>query len=104
MYAIVKISGRQYRVSRDEVIRVDRLKAEPGEELIVSDVMMISDGEQREIGSPHVPYRVCLEVIEHGRDRKQITRRFVRRGGMRRKRGYRRSYSMVKIKSIEQGE
>ncbi len=102
MYAIIKISGRQYCVSPDEVVKVGKLHAEPGEDVMVNDVIMYADGDNKQIGTPLVPYRVRLEVLEHGRDKKLITRRFVRRGGMRRKRGHRQHYSMVRVKAIEQ--
>ena len=101
MYAIIKLTGRQYRVSPDDVIKIGKLNAEPGEDVVVSDVIMYADGVDRVFGTPETPYRVRLEVLEHGRERKLITRRFVRRGGMRRKRGYRQHYSMVKVKTIE---
>ncbi len=103
MHAIIKLSGRQYCVSPDETIKVGKLSAEPGDDVVITDVIMITDGDNTEIGTPLVDYKVRLEVIEHGRDRKLITSRFVRRGGVRKKRGHRQHYSMVKVKSIEQG-
>jgi len=101
MYAIVKIAGRQYRISPDEVFKVDRLKAEPGDDMTFTTVMMIDDGKKIEVGEPHVGYKVTLEVVEHGRNPKVITGMFKRRGGMRRKRGHRQQYSLVKVKSIK---
>ena len=103
MYAIIKISGRQYCVTPDETLKVGKLNAEPGDDVVVTDVIMIADGDNTEIGTPLVDYKVRLEVIEHGRDRKLMTHRFVRLGGVRKKRGHRQHYSMVKVKSIEQG-
>ncbi|MDP8237572.1 MAG: 50S ribosomal protein L21 [Candidatus Hatepunaea meridiana] len=104
MYAIVKILGRQYCASPDEEIKVDKLKAEPGDDVTITDVIMYAEGENTEIGTPRVPYQVKLEVIEHGRHRKVISRVFKRRGGMRRKLGHRQQYSLVKVKSIDKGE
>ncbi len=104
MYAIIKITGRQYCVSPDEVIKVGKLQTEPGEDVLVKDVIMYADDEDRQIGTPLVPYQVRLEVLEHGRERKLLTHKFVRRGGMRRKRGYRQHYSMVRVKAIEKGD
>jgi len=102
MYAIIKLTGRQYRVSPEDVLKVGRLETAPGEDLVISDVIMFADGDNRIYGTPRAPYRVKLEVLEHGRGKKMITRRFVRRGGMRRKRGYRELFSLVRVKSIEQ--
>ncbi len=104
MYALVKIGGRQYRVEPDEVLKVDRLKAEPGGELIVPEVMMVTDGQEVDVGAPYLPYRVTLEVLEHGRHPKVLSYKFVRRGGVRRTHGHRQDYTLVKVKAIEKGK
>jgi len=103
MYAIVKIAGRQYRIAPDEQFEVDKLNVEPGGTLTVEDVMMVSDDNNLEIGTPHSSYHVNLEVIKHDRRPKVISVVFKRRGGMRRKKGHRQQYTVVKVKSIEKG-
>ena len=103
MYAVVKIGGRQYRISPEEVLKVHLLKAKPGESISVTEVTMIGDGDKVEIGDPNLDYNVTLEVLEHGRHPKVKSVIFKRRGGMRRKTGHRQDYSLVKVKSIEQG-
>ena len=104
MHAVVKIAGRQYCVSPEEIIKVAKLGAEPGDEVTITDVIMVADGGETQVGTPLLPYQVKLEIIEHGRDKKLIVRRYVRRGGMRRKRGHRQHFSRVRVKAIEQGE
>lgn len=103
MYAIVKIAGRQYRVTPDEEFKVARLQVEPGNAVSIEDVMMVADGDKIEIGTPHVPYRVNLEVVAHDRHPKVTSVTFKRRGGMRRTRGHRQPYTLVKVKSIVKG-
>jgi large subunit ribosomal protein L21 len=102
MYAIIQLTGRQYRVSPDDILKVGRLETAPGNDLVVSDVVMFADGDHRVFGTPRAPCQVKLEVLEHGRGKKMITARFVHRGGVRRKNGYRELYSLVRVKSIEQ--
>jgi len=103
MYAIIKISGRQYKVAPDEQFEVDNLNVEPGGTVTVQDVIMVSDGDNLEIGTPKTPYRVELEVLEHDRRPKIKSVVFKRRGGMRRMRGHRQQYTVVKVKSIVKG-
>jgi large subunit ribosomal protein L21 len=103
MFAVIKVGGRQYRISPEQVLKVHLLKMKPGEEISVTDVMMIGNEDKIEIGEPHLNYNVTLEVLEHGRYPKVISRIFKRRGGMRRKSGHRQDYSLVKVKSIELG-
>ena len=54
MYALVKTGGKQYRVSKDDTILVERLSAEEGEQIILNDVVMLSDGKKVTIGTPRV--------------------------------------------------
>ncbi len=103
MFAIVKIAGRQYRVTPEEQLEVDKLNLEPGESLAVQDVMMVGNENEYEIGTPHLPYSVNLELIEHKKRPKVMSVVFKRRGGMRRRKGHRQEYSVVKVKSIEKG-
>lgn len=100
MYVLVKIAGRQYKVSPDDTIKVERLQTEPGDETRVTDVMMVSDGDSVEIGTPLLPYQVMLETLEHNRYPKVMAYRFKRRGGMRKMHGHRQQYTLVKVKAI----
>jgi large subunit ribosomal protein L21 len=104
MYAIVKIAGRQYRTEPNAVLKVNRLDAPPGSEVAVSEVMLVADGEQVQIGAPYLPYRARLEVLDHKRYPKVFHYTFFRRGGMRKLHGHRQQYSVVKVKAIEKGD
>ena len=103
MYALVKIGGRQYKVAPNETQKINRISGEAGDEVVISDVMMVSDGGIMEFGKPHLPYRVTLELLSQTRSRKQTTYRFTRRGGHRVKHGWRNHFSVVRVKSIEKG-
>lgn len=103
MYALVKIGGRQYKVSPNETLRINRIHGEVGGEVVLNDVMMVSSEGVVEFGKPALPYTVTLELLGQTRSRKQTTYHFTRRGGHRVKRGWREHYSMVRVKSIEKG-
>ena len=51
MYALVKTGGKQYRVSKDDTILVERLSAEEGEQIILNDIVMLGDGDNVTIGT-----------------------------------------------------
>ena len=104
MYAIIRVAGRQYRAEPNALLKVDRLDTPPGGEVAISEVLLVADGEQVQIGTPRLPYRARLEVVSHQRYPKVYAYTFFRRGGMRKLRGHRQPYSVVKIKAIEREE
>ena len=101
MYALIKVAGRQYRVSQNEQLKVDRLQSDPGDEVVILDVMMVARDSDVEIGAPYLPYRVTMETVEHGRHPKVMSYRFKRRGGARKMHGHRQQYTLVRVKAIE---
>ncbi len=103
MYAIVKICGRQYQVTPNELVKVDHIDLEPGDNVTIKDVMLIADKDDVTIGTPYLPFNVNLEIVEHGRYPKVTSGIFKRRGGMRRKIGHKRKFSVLRVKSIEKG-
>ena len=46
MYALLKTGGKQYRVSKDDTILVERIAAEEGAEVILNDIVMLGDGDK----------------------------------------------------------
>ena len=54
MYALVKTGGKQYRVAKDDTILVERIAADEGTQVILSDVVMLGDGDKVKIGTPTV--------------------------------------------------
>ena len=54
MYAVVKTGGKQYRVSKDDVLRVERLTGDAGDVVTLSDVLMVGDGKDVTVGAPLV--------------------------------------------------
>ena len=102
MFAIISADGRQYRVAKGDVIRFDRMKAEPGESFETSQVLAIAEEENKlKIGSPVVEgAKVEGTVLEHGKDKKIIVFKRKRRKTYRRKYGHRQDHTLVKIDKI----
>jgi len=103
MYALVKIAGRQYRVSPGAKIRVDALPTQIGDETVVDEVLMIADDGNIKVGNPVLDNtQVKVTTLAHGRYAKVTAYHFKRRGGMRKTHGHKQHYTLVEVKSIDQ--
>ncbi|KPA99947.1 50S ribosomal protein L21 [Ahrensia marina] len=101
MFAVIKTGGKQYRVSADDVFKVERLDAEEGAQVEFSNVLMVGNGAEVTIGAPEVDgATVVAEVVEQGRGRKVIAFKKRRRQNSRRKRGHRQYETTVRITEI----
>ena len=102
MFAIIRADGRQYRVAKGDVIRFDKMKAEPGDSFETSQVLAIAEGDEKlKIGSPVVEgAKVEGTVLQHGKDKKIIVFKRKRRKTYRRKYGHRQDHTLVKIDKI----
>src|SRR5262245_10138668 len=100
MFAVIKTGGKQYRVIPEDVLRVDRLQAEPGTVVEFADVLMVG-GDHTMLGTPTVTgATVGAEVLDHVRGPKIIAFKKRRRKNSRRKRGHRQEFSLVRITEI----
>ena len=95
MFAVIKTGGKQYKVEKNEVIKVEKLSAE--KEVVFDEVLMIDD----KIGAPFVNgAKVVCEVLDQIRDKKIIVFKKKRRHNYRRKQGHRQYLTVLKIKDI----
>ena len=102
MYAVVETGGKQYKVQAGDVIKVEKLAGEPGEQVILDRVLMVSDGAgELKIGSPCVENaQVVGQILLQDRDKKIIVFKFKKRKNYRRKQGHRQAFTKIKIESI----
>ena len=102
MYAVIKTGGKQYKVQKDDVIRVEKLKVEAGKTVTLDQVLMLNDGKKTTIGAPVVAgAKVTAEVIEQTRSDKVIVFKKKRRQNYRRKNGHRQNLTVLRIKDIK---
>jgi len=99
MYAIIKTGGKQYKVSEGDIINVDKLSKEP-KETVEFDVVAVNDGKALATGASVASAKVTAEVIVEGRDKKVIIYKKRRRKDSKIKRGFRRSFTKVRITKI----
>ncbi len=101
MYAVIKTGGKQYKVAEGEYLRVEKLEAEAGDSVVLSEVLMLVDGDNVTIGAPMVDgASVTATVREQGRGEKVKIIKFRRRKHYRRQAGHRQSYTEIMIDSI----
>lgn len=100
-YAIIKHSGKQYCVSVGAELKLDYFNADTGANVEVKEVLAVND-TQLKVGAPFVEgAKVVLQVINHGRDKKVVIYKKRRRKDSKLKRGFRRSFTRVKVASIK---
>ena len=101
MYALVRTGGKQYRVSKDDTILVERIPADEGAEVILDDIVMLGDGDKVTIGTPRVEgAAVSATVMRQTRGPKIIIFRRKRRKNHRRTQGHRQDLTLLKINAI----
>ena len=101
MYAVVKTGGKQYRVTKDDTILVEKLDADEGQTVTLSDVMLLGDGDKVTVGTPVVPdASVEAQVVSQTRGPKIIIFRRKRRKNHRRTQGHRQDLTLLKVTDI----
>jgi large subunit ribosomal protein L21 len=100
MYAIIEFKGKQYRAETGAVLKVDHIEAEPGVQVDIDSVLLVS-GDTVSVGAPYVAGAKVTAVLEsHGKDRKITVFKYKPKKDYRRKRGHRQQFSMIKIENI----
>ena len=101
MFAVIKTGGKQYRVTADDVLKVERVAGEAGDIIEFTEIMMVGEGASATIGKPTVDgAMVTAEVVDQGRGRKIIAFKKRRRQNSRRTIGHRQHFTTVKIAEI----
>ena len=101
MYAIVNISGKQFRAEKGKSLKVPSQNTEVGKKLSYDQVLLTNDNGKVQIGNPFIKnFKVSATVLENGRDKKIIVFKKKRRKGYKRKNGHRQGFSLIQIDSI----
>src|ERR1700689_5224930 len=100
MFAVFKTGGKQYRVAAEDVLKVDKVKGEPGEIVEFGEVLVVG-GDSVTLGAPTVAgATVAAEVLDQARGPKIIAFKKRRRKNSRRKRGFREEFTLIRITEI----
>ena len=102
MFAVIRTGGKQYRVEKGSVIRVEKLEElEAGKTVTLDDVIMVTDGKKTSLGKDAEKATVTAEVLEQTRDKKVIIFKKKRRQNYRRKAGHRQHKTVLRIKDVK---
>ncbi|HEY1748841.1 MAG TPA: 50S ribosomal protein L21 [Xanthobacteraceae bacterium] len=100
MFAVFKTGGKQYRVAAEDVLKVDKVKGDPGDIVEFGEVLVVG-GDNVTLGAPTVAgATVAAEVLDQARGPKVIAFKKRRRKNSRRKRGHRQEFTLIRITEI----
>jgi len=101
MFAVIRSGGKQHRVVQGDKIRLEKLDVAEGAEIVLTDVLLVEDGETVTIGAPVVAgAKVTLKVLAQDRADKVIIFKRRRRKGFHKKRGHRQPFTQVEVTGI----
>ena len=101
MYAIVNISGKQYKATQGAKLRIPRQSGESGAKLSFENILLINKGDITQIGEPNVVgAKITATILNHGRERKILIYKKKRRKGYQRKNGHRQWYTDIEVQNI----
>ena len=104
MFAVIKTGGKQYTVSPEDIIKVEKLEGEAGDTVVFDSVLLVGDEGNTQVGAPLVDgATVAAEIVDQGRGRKIIIFKKRRRQNSRRRNGHRQHFTSVKITEILTG-
>jgi large subunit ribosomal protein L21 len=101
MHAVIKTGGKQYRVAPGDTVKVETLSAEVGQQVTLSEVLAVSDGDDVKVGAPFVAgASVVATVVGHGRHDKVTIFKMRRRKHFQKHGGHRQNFTELRIDSI----
>ena len=101
MFAVIKTGGKQYKVSAGDILKIEKLTSDAGDQIEFQDVCMLGDDKISKIGMPILKeILVKGTVLEQKRDDKIIIFKKKRRQGYDRKNGHRQHLTVVHIDEI----
>ena len=101
MYAIVNISGKQFKASEGIKVRVPKQIGEQGSSLTFNEVLLLNDGTSTQLGNPILSgATVTATILDHGREKKILVYKKKRRKGYQRKNGHRQWYTDIEFQKI----
>ena len=103
-YAVIRTGGKQYRVSPGELLRIESLSSEVGNDVAFAEVLLTSIDGAIQVGTPLVTgVTVTARVVQHGKEKKILVFKKKRRKNYRRHQGHRQYFTAVRVTGIEVG-
>ena len=103
-FAVIQTGGKQYKVSKDELLSIEKIKGEwkVGDKISFDKVLLVDDGKNTTIGTPYIlNAKVDAEITEIGRSKKIIVVKYKQKSRYLRRNGHRQPFFKVKILAIK---
>lgn len=102
MFAVLKTGGKQYRVTKGDVIRVEKLDGKQGDKVSLDEILMVGEKGKSKVGTPLVKgASVKAEVVAQARSPKIVVFKKKRRQNYRRKKGHRQDITILRVTDIK---
>ncbi|RJP29385.1 MAG: 50S ribosomal protein L21 [Actinobacteria bacterium] len=103
MYAVIETGGKQYRVEKGSLIRVEKLDMPEGEKVTFDRVLLASNEGKVMAGPEAAKVKVEGTVVRQGKDKKVIVFKYKPKKGYRRKQGHRQLFTEIRVDKITGG-
>jgi len=101
MYAVVKTGGKEYRISKGDIIRVEKLEGKVGDQVALKDILMVFQEGQAKFGTPYLTNAMITgEIVQEVKGEKVLTYKMKKRKNYRRFKGHRQTYTYLKVNDI----
>jgi large subunit ribosomal protein L21 len=99
MFAVVKISGQQFKVQKDQTLFVPHIDGNAGDKLEFEEVLLLSSDSELSVGKS-VKAKIQAEIVDQVKGNKVIAFKMKRRKGYRKKHGHRTHFTKIKVTAI----
>lgn len=101
MIGIIETGGKQYKITPGKKIKIEKIDAKEGENIVFDKVLLTAEGENAKIGTPYLTNaKVEARVVKHGREDKKIVFKYHSKTRERKKKGHRQNFTQVEISNI----
>ncbi|MEK7089771.1 MAG: 50S ribosomal protein L21 [Patescibacteria group bacterium] len=100
-FAIIKTGGKQYKVRKGSILKVEKLEGEKGKSLTFDEVLLTADKDSVVVGTPFVKgATVRGTIVRQTRDEKKITFKYSSKARTRRKKGHKQHLTEIEIVTV----
>ncbi len=104
MFAVIRTGGKQYRVAKNDVLKIEKIQGEVGDTVSLDEVLAVDDGAAKSVGAPLVDgASVAAEVLDQRKDKKVHIFKKKRRHKYRRLKGHRQDITVLRVTDILTG-
>ncbi|MBI2624457.1 50S ribosomal protein L21 [Candidatus Parcubacteria bacterium] len=104
-FAVIKTGGKQYLVEPGQKLKIEKLAAEAGKDIVLDEVLLVGDEKNIEVGTPQVKgAQVTAKVLQQGRAKKVIVFHYRAKTRYHKKAGHRQPFTEVEITKISAGK